>query len=72
MGQDRNIERFVLPAPWDIMTTSAVIRPPIRNGRTTLWEAFLGFSIAFAVAADRRHRNGPSRFIRQASCLLPC
>jgi NitT/TauT family transport system permease protein len=63
----RGIERFILPAPWDVV--DHIGSDPwfyVRNGRTTLWEAFLGFTIAFAIAMIIATAMAHSRFIERA------
>jgi len=66
----RGIERFVLPAPWDVVTH--IESDPsfyVDNARTTLWEAFLGFALAFAAAMVIATFMAHSRFVERA--VLP-
>jgi len=66
-----HIERFVLPAPLDILRHIA--GDPgfyVRNARTTLWEAFLGFSIAAVFALFAATIMAHSRFIERAGLPL--
>jgi NitT/TauT family transport system permease protein len=63
----RHIERFVLPAPWDVldhMSTDPGFY--FDHARTTLWEAFLGFTIAFFAAMIVATAMAHSRFIERA------
>jgi NitT/TauT family transport system permease protein len=61
------IKRFVLPGPWSIVKHMAD-NPGfyLRNARTTLWEAFLGFVLAFVVAMILAAVMARSRFIERA------
>jgi NitT/TauT family transport system permease protein len=64
------IERFVLPGPWSIVQHLA--GDPgfyVRNARTTLWEAFLGFVLAFVAAMAAAMVMARSRFVERA--VLP-
>lgn len=64
------IERFVLPGPWSIVEHMA--GDPgfyVRNARTTLWEAFLGFLLAFALAMVGAMVMARFRFVERA--VLP-
>ncbi|MCU1361770.1 MAG: putative transporter permease protein [Ilumatobacteraceae bacterium] len=63
----RHIRRFILPAPWDVV--DHIASDPsvyVHNGRTTLWEAFLGFAIAFVIAMIIATAMAHSRFIERA------
>ena len=62
-----DIQKFVLPRPADIL--SGIKDDPgfyIRNARVTLWEAFLGFAIAFVLAIIGATLMAHSRFIERA------
>lgn len=64
------IEQFKLPAPSDILGELA--GDPgfyVRNARTTIWEAFLGFALALAVALVAATVMAHSRLVEQA--VLP-
>lgn len=64
------IEQFKLPAPSDIL--GALADDPgfyVRNARTTIWEAFLGFAMALAVALVVATVMAHSRLVEQA--VLP-
>jgi NitT/TauT family transport system permease protein len=66
-----DIKRFVLPAPWDILTHIA--SDPefyVRNARVTVWEAFLGFSIAAVLALGAAIVLAHSPFIERATLPL--
>ncbi len=66
-----DIERFVLPAPWDILQHLA--DDPgfyISNARTTIWEEFLGFTIAAVCALAAATVMAHSRFVERASLPL--
>ncbi len=62
-----DVKRFVLPGPWSIVKHMA--DDPgfyLRNARATLWEAFLGFTLAFVVAMILAAVMARSRFIERA------
>lgn len=64
------IEKFVLPRPSDILSSINGDRSfYIRNARTTMWEAFLGFLIALVLALAAATLMAHSRFIERA--VLP-
>jgi NitT/TauT family transport system permease protein len=66
-----DIQRYVLPAPLDILRHIA--GDPgfyVRNARTTLWEAFLGFAIAAVLALVAATIMAHSRFIERAGLPL--
>lgn len=66
-----DVRRFVLPAPWAIVRHIA--SDPefyIRNGRVTIWEAFLGFSIAAVLAMIAATIMAHSQFIERAALPL--
>jgi NitT/TauT family transport system permease protein len=65
------IERYVLPGPWSIVV-HVVDNPAFyaRNARTTIWEAFLGFSLAFALAIVAAALMARSRFLERAGLPL--
>jgi NitT/TauT family transport system permease protein len=62
-----DIKRFVLPGPWSILKHMAD-NPGfyLRNARVTLWESFLGFSLAFLVAMALAAIMARSRFAERA------
>jgi NitT/TauT family transport system permease protein len=62
------IERFKLPAPWDIVRHIA--DDPgfyLRNARTTGWEALLGFTIAFVIGVAGASVMARWRFVERAA-----
>jgi NitT/TauT family transport system permease protein len=66
-----DVRRFVLPAPWAIVRHIA--SDPsfyISNARVTIWEAFLGFSIAAVLAMIAATIMAHSRFIERAALPL--
>jgi len=65
-----DIEPFKLPAPSDVLRNIA--EDPgfyVRHGRTTVWEAFLGFMLALVVALAAATVMAHSRAVEQA--VLP-
>jgi NitT/TauT family transport system permease protein len=65
-----DIKKFVLPRPSDILSSINGERSfYIRNARTTMWEAFLGFLIALVLALAVATVMAHSRFIERA--VLP-
>jgi len=65
-----DVRKFVLPAPSTILRH--VVENPgfyVRNARTTLWEASLGFGLALAVALGCATVMAHSRFVERA--VLP-
>lgn len=65
-----DIKKFVLPRPSDILSSINGDKSfYIRNARTTMWEAFLGFTIAFVLALAAATVMAHSRFIERA--VLP-
>lgn len=65
-----DVRRFVLPAPSGIV--AHIADDPgfyVRNGRTTLWEATLGFVLALVVALACATVMAHSRFVERA--VLP-
>lgn len=65
-----DIKKFVLPAPWDIL--GHIKSAPgfyVRNARTTVWESFLGFTIAFVLAMVGATIMAMSKFAERA--ILP-
>lgn len=61
------IKRFVLPGPWSIVVHMA--DDPgfyLTNARTTIWEAFLGFLLAFVLAMIAAAVMARSRFLERA------
>jgi NitT/TauT family transport system permease protein len=61
------IERFVLPGPWSIVRHMA--DDPgfyLSNARTTIWEATLGFMLAFGVAMIAATVMARSAFVERA------
>jgi NitT/TauT family transport system permease protein len=66
-----DVQRFVLPAPWDIL--QHIASDPefyIRNGRVTVWEALLGFTVALVLALAAGTVMAHSPFIERASLPL--
>jgi NitT/TauT family transport system permease protein len=62
-----DIKKFVLPRPSDILSSINGDKSfYVRNARTTLWEAFLGFAIAFVAAMVVATLMAHSRFIERA------
>lgn len=62
-----DVRKFILPTPWDIL--GEIKADPgfyVRNARTTLWEAFLGFLIAAVVGTTVAAAMAHSRFIERA------
>ena len=65
-----DIKKYVLPRPSDILSSINGDKSfYIRNARTTMWEAFLGFAIAFVLALAAATVMAHSRFIERA--VLP-
>lgn len=65
-----DIKKYVLPRPSDILSSINGDKSfYIRNARTTMWEAFLGFAIAFVLALVAATVIAHSRFIERA--VLP-
>lgn len=65
-----DVQKFVLPRPSDILSSINGDRSfYVRNARTTLWEAFLGFTIALLLALVVATVMAHSRFIERA--VLP-
>ena len=66
-----DIQKFVLPRPSDILSSINGDKSYyVRNARTTLWEAFCGFAIAFVLAMIGATVMAHSRFIERASMPL--
>lgn len=64
------IEKYVLPRPSDILSSINGDKSfYVRNARTTMWEAFLGFLIALVLALAAATVMAHSRFIERA--VLP-
>lgn len=62
-----DVKQFVLPAPWDIFRHLA--SDPgfyVDAARTTMWEAFLGFTLALVVALAVATVMAHSRFVERA------
>jgi len=65
-----DIKKFVLPSPWNIL--GGIEADPmfyVRNARTTVWESFLGFTIAFLLAMLGATIMALSKFAERA--ILP-
>ncbi len=65
-----DIKKFVLPSPWNIL--GGIKSDPmfyVRNARTTVWESFLGFTIAFLLAMLGATIMALSKFAERA--ILP-
>jgi len=65
-----DVRHFVLPTPSSIVTHMA--EDPayyVRNGKTTVWEAFLGFTLALVLALACATVMAHSRFVERA--VLP-
>ena len=65
-----DIKKFLLPRPSDIL--SDIIDQPgfyVRNARSTMWEAFAGFTVAFVLAMMVATVMAHSRFVERA--VLP-
>ena len=65
-----DIQKFILPRPSDILSSINGSKEFYwRNARTTMWEAFLGFVIAFVLAMIPATVMAHSRFVERA--VLP-
>jgi NitT/TauT family transport system permease protein len=65
-----DIQKFILPRPSDILSSMNGAKAYYwRNARTTMWEAFLGFVIAFVLAMIAATVMAHSRFVERA--VLP-
>jgi NitT/TauT family transport system permease protein len=65
-----DIQKFILPRPSDILSSMNGAKAFYwRNARTTMWEAFLGFVIAFVLAMVAATVMAHSRFVERA--VLP-
>ena len=62
-----DVKRFILPGPWSIVV-HMVDNPGyyLTNSRTTIWEAFLGFMLAFVLAMAAAALMARSRFLERA------
>jgi NitT/TauT family transport system permease protein len=63
-----DVKRFVLPGPWS--TVRHLANDPgfyASNARTTIWEAFLGFVVAFVIAMIAAAFMARSRFLERAA-----
>ena len=62
-----DVKRFILPGPWSIVVHMAD-NPGyyLTNARTTIWEAFLGFTLAFVLAMAAAALMARSRFLERA------
>ncbi len=66
-----NVQKFVLPKPTDIIRHINSDKTFYwDNARTTLWEAFLGFTIAFVAGMFGATLMAGSRFLERASLPL--
>ena len=66
-----NVQKFVLPKPTDIIRHINSDKTFYwDNARTTLWEAFLGFAIAFVAGMIGATLMAGSRFLERASLPL--
>ncbi len=66
-----DVQRFVLPAPWDIL--KHIAGDPgfyIRMGRVTVWEATLGFTTALLLALAAGAVMAHSPFVERAALPL--
>jgi NitT/TauT family transport system permease protein len=62
-----DIKRFVLPTPTDVLRGINSDKAfYIRNARTTMWEAFLGFGLAFVLAMLAATVMAHFRFVERA------
>ncbi len=62
-----DVKRFVLPGPWSIATHMADNpRYYLSNARTTIWEASLGFAVAFVLAMIAATAMSRNRFLERA------
>lgn len=65
-----DIKKFILPRPSDILSTINGDKEfYVRMARTTLWEAFVGFGVAFVLAMIVATFMAHSRFVERA--VLP-